>query len=159
MNSFVITGLPRIRSGWFAAYLSDYEGVRCYHEALYFNQSLEEADNKGFSHVGTADCGMAMLPACIPKQARVLIIERAREDVLASLNDLNTLFFDDVLDQAEIGMQAIVETFDHHMSVAYDRIDEKMEDIHTFLGIPYSKEKHAKWKDQNIDPFKEVPDA
>ena len=159
MNSFVITGYPRLRSGWFAAYLSDYDGVRCYHEALYFNQSLDAEDNKGYTHVGNADCGMALIPAAIPKQSRVLIIERSKKEVLASLKSLNGLYMEDVLSVAETGIAAIKETFDYHMSVPYEHIDEQMENIHTFLGIPYDKAKHDHWKGKHIDPFKEDPDA
>jgi len=155
MDKFIITGFPRSRTAWMAAFLSTGR-TQCYHEGLFWQRSLSAKDNEGYDHVGNSDSGLACMPDLIPQGAKVVIIHRRRDEVERSL--VNCGEFEDfthVLDLSEDWMTCIDGAF----HVAYVELDSEMEAICEFLGVPYDADRHREYMGKHIDPFKGIGSA
>ena len=139
MNKFVITGLPRSRTAWFAAYLT-HGDVLCYHEAFYHHQQLE-----GAYHVGTADCGYALRDWGIGKHGLV-VIHRDYKDVAKSMRAIGLV---DEIGYLPILAERLQELDGLH--IEYSEIDDRIEEIHDYLGLPgYDKKRAELFSKMNI---------
>lgn len=135
MNRFVITGLPRSRTAWFSAYLTQGD-VICYHEAI--PDGIELNLNEG-----TADCGYAICP--IPCE-KLVIIHRDWREVSRSLSDIGL--------PDEIGYLPILAEMLYDLNglhVDFCDINDRLEEIHNYLGLPgYSRERAELFINMNI---------
>jgi hypothetical protein len=118
---FFITGLPRSRTAWFAAFMSASYGVKCAHEVMSMCQSREQFYSimeygLGFSsHFGNSDCGLVLTD--FQKrwpQAKTLIIHRrdAQEPIEGMKRALRKL---------------------RGMHVQFENIDKEIDNIHEYL--------------------------
>lgn len=88
---FLITGLPRSRSAWFAALCNTVPDAICYHEPLIKLERWQSIEtllrNQGTAFTGAADHALGFhLPELIAMlDPLVLIVTRPREEVEASL--------------------------------------------------------------------------
>jgi len=129
MNNFFITGLPRSRTAWLAAFMSSLDGVLCYHERLKDCADIEEywraMSVKGYEFVGNADCGIPMVTGS--SHSKVVIIERDPDEVIDSLS---RLFGDSFMFIPELVMEA-KRALDKMkgMRVDYRQIDNALNDI------------------------------
>lgn len=139
MSKFVITGLPRSRTAWFSAYFT-YGDIICYHEAFYHGIPLE-----GAKHVGNADCGYFVKDWDIGEHGLV-IIHRDPEDVARSLYRIG---LDEGIEYLPMVSERLYELDGLH--VDYDDIDDRLEEIHDYLGLPgYDKKRAELFRNMNI---------
>ena len=139
VNKFVITGLPRSRTAWFSAYLTQGD-VLCYHEAFYHHQPLE-----GAPYVGTADCGYALRDWSIGKH-KLVVIHRDYKDVAKSLKAIG---LEDEIGYLPILAERLRELGGLH--IEYSEIDERLKEIHDYLGLPrYDKKRAELFTKMNI---------
>ena len=117
--TFVITGLPRSRTAWFAA-LFNALGHPCAHEAIKGANSLRILEDK-LKHTGNSDSGIVLLK----KQFSVptVIIHRPLADVLSSLQDTGSRQAD-LLNKMSIESNKLVG-----LHVEYKDIDTKIQSI------------------------------
>jgi hypothetical protein len=92
-GKFFVTGLPRSRTAWMAAFLSTGETL-CLHEPEYRLQAIEELpallDSTFYRHFGVSSSGLGFFTKWIidNMQARVLVIDRDIGEVEDSLKKL-----------------------------------------------------------------------
>lgn len=164
-NVFIV-GLPRSRTAWFAAYLSAYPDVHCWHEGLKGCHDPSEFHNKmqplgphpAELIVGNSD-SMLMhfnIDAVFP-DAPVIVIKRPFEQVLASVGQL----FGNVSTEMMQALSAAHERLECHpgLHVDYEGIDAMMELIHDHLHIPYRRDIHMLYQPLNIQTMDLNPDA
>lgn len=131
VGRFVITGLPRMRSAWFSAYLSQGD-VHCFHEGIFFDEKLT-----GFPYAGTADGGGYLIrPEWVDSigDHQLVVIHRDPEDVARSLADINI--------PKGLDLELMAEQLEHlgGLHVDFSDIDERLKEIHEYLKLPgYSK--------------------
>lgn len=127
INRFVITGLPRMRSAWFSAYLTTGD-VFCYYEAIKDSLPLN-----GYKHTGTADCGYLLRPEWVESigEHKLVVIHRNLNDVLESAE--------------ELGLTANIELLPYlndklyeldGLHVDFDDINDRLLEIHNYIGLP-----------------------
>ena len=91
-GKFFVTGLPRSRTAWMAAFLSTGETL-CYHEPSYKISKIDQLptlfDSTFYKHLGISDSGLGFHIEWILENVkpRTLIIERDVEEVKASLKE------------------------------------------------------------------------
>lgn len=114
---FFITGLPRSRTAWFAAFMT-HDDIFCWHEAL--NGCLSKQDfydrmELPFKHVGNADCGLILtnFQEKYPDAPTVVIHREEKPEPMVGMKD---------------GLWSIIG---YHVN--YDDIDENLDAIHFFL--------------------------
>lgn len=89
-GKFFVTGLPRSRTAWMAAFLSTGESL-CMHEPSYKMSSIEDLrpilDSTFYKYIGVSDSGLGYFAPWIIEnlQCRMLVIERDFPDVADSL--------------------------------------------------------------------------
>lgn len=89
-SKFVVTGLPRSRTAWMAAFLSTGETL-CLHEPSYRMMSIEDLneilDTNFYKHIGVSESGLGFFAPWILEnlQCRMLVIERDFGDVERSM--------------------------------------------------------------------------
>jgi hypothetical protein len=94
-KKFLITGLPRSRTAWWAALTSTVEGVMCFHEPCSvspsWEQSLDVWATSGYNQIGIADSslGFHLQEILLVHKPRTLVIRRSLSDVEQSLKDIN----------------------------------------------------------------------
>jgi len=138
-NKFVITGLPRSRTAWFAAYLTQGD-VLCYHEAFYNNLPLE-----GAPYVGTADCGYALKDWGIGEH-KLVVIHREPESVASSMRAIG---LEDRFGYLPVLAEKLYKLDGLH--VDFNEINERLEEIHDYLGLPgYDKKRAELFSTMNI---------
>jgi hypothetical protein len=135
-NNFVITGMPRMRSAWFAAYLTQGD-VLCYHEAIHSEETLQTA---GYSHVGTADSGYILSPDWIEAAPahKLVIVHRPVDDVVRSLKGIGQSDTRWLLEAMGPKLRQL-----EGLHIEFDDINDKLEDIHDYLGLPGYDEERA----------------
>ncbi len=145
MAKFVITGLPRSRTAWFAAYLT-HGDTFCHHEAIFHNKSM---DLEGYANVGDSDSGYVLRPEWGPEQGnhRIVVIHRDIDEVRASLAavgifDARSLLLDcdDKLDELK------------GFHVNFNHINDKLEDICHYIKVPYDRDRAELFKTLHIEP-------
>ncbi len=151
LEPFFITGLPRSRTAWMAAFLSG-AGVMCWHELLK-HCATREAFYRGMRHpeyrVGDSDCGLPVtdFQARFPK-AKTVVIERDPVEVLASLHDLG---FGGGMEHMTPIIDALSKV--KGLRVPFDRLDEMLPDVCGYLEIPYCKAKHDNFRPLSVETF------
>lgn len=139
--NFVITGLPRSRSAWFAAYFTN--GVEtCHFEAIGDNIPLGPEE-------GTADCGYMLVPEWVTAlgKHKLVVVHRPASEVLdwwiTYKQDPNILY------EMEKGLDKLPG-----FHVDFHRINEYLPEIHDYLNIPYDKERAELYCRLNIQAEK-----
>jgi hypothetical protein len=85
MPPFVVLALPRSRTYWLSRYLS-YEPWICGHDELQHAHTLDDiATWFTQPHIGTVETAAAPFWRLLPKDARIAVVRRPVDDVLASL--------------------------------------------------------------------------
>ena len=135
-----VTGLPRCRTRWFADYLDGYDGVTAYHEALCglntkraFYHKMERP-----GHVINSDSGLYITDFQQRwPDAPTVIIERDMADVYASLCELFGRSGLPEPNMTFLAMQKIKIDQLKGLRVAFEDINERLEEITEYLGITY----------------------
>jgi len=140
LNPFFITGLPRSRTAWMAAFLTGGD-VLCHHELMKFCPT-RECFYQAFRHpkvrIGNSDSGLPLTEfQRVFPDAPTVIIERDIEDVYRSLHDIGI----------PIEMRWLVDMQEriaglNGMRVEFDNLDRQLADICNHIGLPYRREKH-----------------
>ncbi len=130
-SKFVITGLPRTRGAWFAAYFTQGKTL-CYHEATLNNSDM---DVEGYDHVGNADSGYIICPEWQDALGdhKVVVIHRNAGSVAEALDALPYEFGEQewALKMAARRLRAI-----EGLHIEFGEINPRLEEIHEYLGIP-----------------------
>lgn len=138
---FFITGLPRSRTKWFADYLSAYPETFCFHEAMCGCRTPDELGMRlkaiHCRRVGNSDSGLMFSDFQQTFMgARTLIIERDIEEVEQSLTEFaGESDYRPVLELQKSLLHKL-----HGLRVAFDEVDERLSDIHAYLGIPFDQD-------------------
>ena len=145
-NLFFITGLPRSRTAWFAAYLSAYPDVFCWHEALKECPTPERFHNMMEPHglnelidyrLGNSD-SMLMFTDFQQRwpDAPTVVIHRDPPQVASSVERMFGGPLHDggreLLDRALVKMKRL-----NGLHMPFEDVDNAIESIHAYLGIPY----------------------
>jgi hypothetical protein len=144
MNKFIITGHPRTRSAWFAAYLTCGD-TYCSHEGIYYNNWPE-----GYENVGTADSSFPFLKSLVDIELgdyKLIVIERDIETVRASVLRLGLPDQHGWLEFCE-GMLKMMKP---GIRVKFEEIDQKLEQIHEYLEIPFDQRRADLFKEMHIE--------
>ena len=147
MTPFFLTGLPRSRTAWMAAFLTNGD-VLCHHEFLKDCTSREmfyEGMRAQHKRIGNSDSGLVItdFQTKFP-DSKTVIIERNPADVYASLSEI----FDVSLEGFYL-MAKEVEKIEG-LRVPFTRLDDEMPTICEYLDIPYDKARHDLFKILNI---------
>lgn len=128
MSQFIITGLPRSRTAWFAAYFTNCK-MRCHHEPLDVEETL-------FRGESVSDSSLGLHPE-LTIGYNVLVIERDPNEVLTSLaNICGSQLAQTVVDSCLPGLEKITGK-----RIKYGEINDRIEEIHEYLGVPFDKER------------------
>lgn len=154
---FFITGLPRSRTAWMAAYCS-HGRTLCFHEPITQIETLTDLrriyDSPYYDHVGISDSGLGFHIGWILEhlRPRTLIIDRPRRDVERSLKKLGL----PPTNQAALLERELDRHSEHPLvkTVPYALLDRPgtMERImaHLMPGQPFDRLRHAQFCDLNI---------
>jgi len=143
-NNFLITGLPRSRTAWFAAYLTQGE-VLCTHEAIAHKLPMTSENHK---YVGTADSGYVLDPDWMEEYdgIKIVIIERDTQECIDSLNGLIPQDCSWLLRSMARALGKV-----DALRVPFYDIERNLEEIHDYLGLPgYSQERATLFSALNI---------
>lgn len=159
-DNFFITGLPRSRTAWLAAYFTNGD-VYCYHEALNGLKSKSEFDEVmthklGISLTGNSDSGLLLTDfnTRFP-DAPIVIIERPMRDVILALWNAGIPHYEPLL-------ALIQERMDLRfgcLKIEYDQIDNRLPDICAHIGVRYDKARHELFNSLNIQRKELTGDA
>lgn len=120
---FFITGLPRSRTAWMAAFLTNGE-VFCAHELMNGCHSRQEFYAKMEAVDGNSDCGLPLSNFQEVWDAPTVIIERIpNHEYLSNLSGLR---------------------------VGFSELDERMEEICAYIGVRYDRQRHGLFSKMNI---------
>ncbi len=162
---FLITGLPRSRTAWMAAFMSS-GSVLCKHEPLKFLSDIRQLPSalgsEFHTHVGASDSGAGFFLPWIMSNMNppTVIIDRNTDDAKRSmLVDLGI----DVGDSLH-GLKNTLTQFRAHpnvMWVPFDSLNDKrvMQKIwfHLLPGVPFDEERYEQFNDLDIQViFKNV---
>jgi hypothetical protein len=147
--TFFLAGMPRCRTAWFAEYLSAYPDVICHHELLNGLQSrqefYDEMEKPGY--IGNSDSGL-----CITDfqqrwpDAPTVVLMRNPLDVHKSL----TAFLGIEPSLEFVHRQMIAAQATNGLKVWYSEIDDRIEEIHEHIGIPFDEEIYKRYRMKNI---------
>lgn len=153
-KNFFITGLPRSRTAWLAAYFTD-GNVFCYHDGLkYLNKKEEFYYLMGAAHkdykldtIGNSDSGLIYtdFQTRFP-DADTVIIERPVADSWQSMVSLGfsvdvDFFFENAKKLDKL----------RGLRVPYEHIDRDLNLICEYIGVRYSPARHALFKQWHIE--------
>lgn len=138
---FLVTGYPRSRTAWLAAYLSSGPTL-CLHEPIMrFNQHflplVEYIEDLPHKNVGISDSAIPKLRsmfALVFSEAPVLVIERDKRECLSSLNRHyeiteeacdagRRLRSEKAFDETERGLQALGDHFSNVKRISFDSLN------------------------------------
>lgn len=136
---FVVTGLPRCRTAWWAAYLTT-DKVFCYHEADYMNSDWKiPYKYKGNSEAGVTD---TFLEEFNPQ--KMVIVHRDVDEVYRSLEIIGQPVRPGFLEELEKRNEKL-----DGLHVDFYNID--LDEVHTYLEIPgYCPHRAKLFTDMNI---------
>jgi hypothetical protein len=143
---FFVTGLPRSRTAWLAAFLST-GGVLCHHELMGHVHSVEEFIAEMERPLrGNADHGLFLFPEFARRwpKAPVVVIHRDIENVQASLLAMGI----DQRDMLEENLE-FINSLDA-MHVLYDDIDDRLREICRHVRVPYDAHRAQLFRRLNI---------
>ena len=136
---FVITGLPRCRTAWWAAYLTQGD-VFCFHEASYM-----DADYRiPFKHKGNSEAGVpdTFLESFDPQ--KIVIVHRDIDEVYRSLEIIGQPVRPGYLEELEERNTKL-----EGLHVDFYNID--LDEVHTYLELPgYSPERAKLFENMNV---------
>lgn len=128
MSQFIITGYPRSRTAWFSAYFTNGD-MLCHHEPINFEEAI-------FRGESISDSSLLMKPESLVGH-KVLIILRNKWEALVSMSKIiKPELAQFIIDRCEEGMK--------HVSgkvIPYNEINERIEEIHEYLGVPFNRER------------------
>lgn len=131
-----------------ARYFAEYPGVTCFHELLRHLKSrrafhkVMEAD----IFMGNADCGLPFTDFQQRwSEAPTVIIERPAAEVAGSLRRMGLEEADRVVETLQESLARV-----EGLRIPYSALDDRMEDIHIYLGIPYNQAIHQHYLAQHI---------
>lgn len=140
MTPFFITGLPRSRTAWMAAFLTDGD-VLCIHENMKFCSTKAEFYARMYHpeyRIGNSDSGLMMTEfQQVFPNAPTVIIERPLDDVLQSLHEIEIPVPREVLEDMQSRLSKL-----KGMRVEFENLDRQLADICDYIGVPYKREKH-----------------
>jgi len=138
---FVITGLPRSRTAWFAGYFTQGDTI-CVHEAAFYDKDMDLP----FENIGTADSGYLNEPEWAEAFApdKVVVVHRPLKEVIRSLDIIGITNVDDKMADLQVRLNEVV-------GLHVDFYDIGLKDIHEYLGLPgYNKERADLFMHLNI---------
>jgi len=143
-DNFLITGLPRSRTAWFSAYLTQGD-VLCTHEAVAHKLPMTSENHR---YVGTADSGYILDPDWMEEYEgiKIVIIERDTQECIDSLNKLIPADCTWLLNSMAKALKKV-----DALRVPFYDIADNLEAIHDYLGLPgYSQERAVLFSILNI---------
>lgn len=156
-KNFLVTGLPRSRTAWMAAFLSTGNSI-CFHEPLKKLSDISELPEAlrsvNHSYVGASDSGAGYFLPWIMKNSPmpILIIDRDERDVTESMQSIgyqmgNAIeLLSDRLHAAKCHPDVMWVTFD---SLDNNRIMQKIW-WHLMPGSAFDEERYEVFKDLKI---------
>ena len=139
---FVISGLARSRHAWFSAYFTN--GVEtCHFEAI--PNRIEIADGDG-----TADPGYLVSPKWIAELGphRLVIIHRPIDEVMPWWEAKG-------LDPSHlVALEQGLDSFKDALHIDFHDINERLGEIHNWIGIPWDQERADLFVQLNIQAEK-----
>lgn len=140
---FIITGFPRTRSAWFAAYLTS-GTTYCYHEATFTDEDL---DLPGYENVGSSDSGYLLRPEWASRNMpdKTVIIHRDIDIVEASLKRIGVENTRMLLETMEPALEQL-----EGLHINFDEINDRIEDVHDYLQIEYDPKRAELFAKMNI---------
>ena len=142
-NKFIITGHPRSRSAWFAAYLTCGDTF-CTHEGL-----LRDYWPEGYKNSGTADSSFSLVQRLVNEDfadSTLVMIDRDIEEVRSSIKALNIPVVEGSLEFAQ-GMMLMMPA---GLRVKFTEINVSLPQIHDYLEIPFEQKRAALFCQLNI---------
>ena len=146
---FFIAGMPRCRTKWFSEYLSAYEGVTCHHEALNGPLSKQEFYDvmEAPGCVGNSDSGLFLTDFQQRwPDAPTVVLLRDPVEVAESVSKLLGYTPSTTLIDSQFNAALQLDG----LKVWFDDIDDRIEEIHEHLGIPFNAELFKKYTIENI---------
>jgi hypothetical protein len=145
MAKFVITGMPRSRTSWFAAYLT-HGDTFCHHEAIHFNKSM---DMPGYKNVGNSDSGYPLNEAWAKELGnhKIVIVHRDIDEVVESLSYVGIHDVRPLLEEIHRNMDKLTG-----LHVKFENVNEHLPDICEYLEVPYDEQRAMLFSALNIEP-------
>jgi hypothetical protein len=148
-----ITGLPRSRTNWFAQYFDGLPDITAHHEVLNGLKSKQEFYDamEAPGYVINSDSGLFVTNYLEQwPDAPCVVIHRGISDVFNSLRRLfATHGFPMPNFQFLVEQREAINKIDG-LHVQYSDINDRLPEIHEYLGIPYDAEYAEKAKDMNM---------
>lgn len=127
MNQFIITGYPRSRTAWFAAYFSS--GMLCHHEPVDFEAVIDRGDS-------VSDSSLLMKPELLEGH-KVLVILRNKWEALLSLSRIvKPELAEYIIERCEDGLKKV-----NAKVIPYEEINDRIQEIHEYLGVPFNEDR------------------
>jgi len=143
---FCITGLPRSRTAWFAAYFTAC-GVKCSHEAMRECDSIADYEELTKSIDGNSDSSVVLYPTT----EKLVIIDRDKDDVIESLIPIFGEQHKDSIVQTIDMMIARMKKLDG-LRVKFNDINDRLEEIHHYcIDAKYNDFIGNLYKDMKIN--------
>ena len=146
---FFIAGMPRCRTKWFSEYLSAYDGITCHHEALNGPLSKQEFYDvmEQDGNIGNSDSGLFItdFQQRWPSAPTVVLLRdpvEAAESVSRLLGHMPSLGLLEAQFKAATQLQGL--------HVWFEDINDRIEEIHDYLGIPFDAKLYEKYTIENI---------
>ena len=111
---FFITGLPRSRTAWFAAFMTA-SGYPCLHEGINNCETFEEYKNK-VSYASDSNTGFFVVPNPYPKRPLLIIHRKGRMDGVEGMS------------HASLRLKAM-----SGLHVEFEEIDDRIAEIFNYL--------------------------
>lgn len=158
-SNFFITGLPRSRTAWLAAFLSAAPDVLCLHEAFMDYSYRDFAGiTRKYKLLGNSDCGIAIFVdefMQVFPDSPLVIIERNPEESLEALYkafpETRNALCEGLINDAAYGIDLLKLSMDP-LVVAYEDIDNRIAEIwHKCLGDrAFDADRFNSFSDLNI---------
>lgn len=152
MDYFFITGLPRSMTGWLAAFLcAGHNDIICCHDCIVRDQVTRELfDNKyaKYRKAGISDSSIPLITNFLNVWGNdnpTIIIDRNHEDAANSLANFPQYYSNEefILDQTRHWSKKTMlfkEQCSNILVIPFEEIKDKLEDICSFLDIPFIQE-------------------
>lgn len=156
---YFILGLPRSRTTWLAAFLSN-DSTLCYHEKSLEFSNLE--DLKTF--VMKEDCGISDTALILHWQwiksnipgAKIVVIDRPYEDAVSSVEAMG-ISVGSMMEHISKRIEVIKKDTSIPV-VRFSSLNKKevVERLCNYIGIPFNEEKFVEFSEMMIQPKNEL---
>lgn len=136
---FLITGLPRTRTAWFAAYFTGQPDTVCYHEAASMGHEMDIP----YSNIGNSEAGVPLEWVAEWNPDKIVVVHRPVVEVARSLEIIGMPIQQGYLERVDATNQKL-----EGLHVDFYEID--MAEIHDYLELPYDHYKADLMVDMNI---------